>query len=118
MKDKLTIEQSALLIAFGVSSDKASEIEEYKDDVSQWTHRGAPIFTLNDVLKLLPKEIYSDEREILYFLTISMDKYRCYVRYKNLSYCKNFGPTKHAPELIDALYELLCWTIQNKYLKL
>ena len=57
MKTTLTAEQSATLIAKGISADKASEIKEYDDEVSQWTHRGAPTFTLTDLLSLLPKSI-------------------------------------------------------------
>ena len=57
MKTTLTPERSATLIAKGISADKASE---YDDEVSQWTHRGAPIFTLADICELLPKEIERD----------------------------------------------------------
>ena len=36
MKTTLTPEQSAILIAKGISAGKVSEIKEYDDEVSQW----------------------------------------------------------------------------------
>lgn len=114
MKVELTREQSTHLIELGVSADKATKFAglwEIKD--------GKPIvlsrFTLTDVMKLLPKEIYSEEREIFYYLTMTMGAHTSNASYKHAGYTKGFGPTKYEKELIDALYELLVWTIKNKY---
>ncbi len=118
MKRRLTKEQSAHLIELGVNPAKASEIEEYSDEVSQWTHRGTPIFDFADVIALLPPTIYSPAREIDYSLHIVRGDFTSAVFYGHSIYNKGFGPTKYAEELIDALYELLCWTIKDKHCKL
>lgn len=118
MKRRLTKEQSAHLIEIGVSPHKASEIEEYPDEVSQWTGRGAPIFTLCDVIELLPATIYSEEREIDYILHIRKGEFQSAASYRHPIYNRGFGPTKNAKEIIDALYELLCLAIKEKHCKL
>lgn len=118
MKKRLTREQSDKLIELGINPQKASEIEEYTDAVSQWTHRGWPIFTLADIINLLPSTIYSDARDITYSLYIIKGEFQSTVAYRHYAYFKSFGPAKSYAELIDALYELLIWTIKNKYCKL
>lgn len=57
MKTALTTEQSAALIDRGIPKEKASQVKECRDDVSQWTHRGTPIFTLTHLFGHLPKQI-------------------------------------------------------------
>lgn len=115
----LTVEQSATLIAKGISADKASEIKEYDDDVSKWTHRGAPIFTLADILSLLPKEI-------------EIDAHRCGLNiwYHNAHYWMvsyiQFDGSEIAYQskvvardnLIDALYEFICMCIKDMLIDL
>lgn len=110
MKTQLTAEQSANLISKGVSKDRASEIEEYNDPVSQWTHRGQPIYTLTDLLEILPKEIVVDAC----LCGLSIWQHRA--RYWITSYIQYSGReiamqpiAKTAEELIDALYELALW---------
>ena len=118
MKRRLTKEQSAHLIEIGINPNKASEIEVYPDPVSQWTGRGAPIFTFCDVIELLPPTIYSEEREIDYTLHFSKGEFQSAASYRHPIYNRGFGPTKYANEIIDALYELLCWAIKDKRCKL
>lgn len=110
MKDRLTSEQSQRLIELGVDPSKASEVQHFDDAVSQWTNRGYAIFTLSDVLSLLPKEIYNED--IIYHCTINIGSYFNEVLYKyNSLILKSFT----RGELVDALYELLCWTLtRNK----
>ena len=107
MKTRLTTEQSQHLINLGVPKEKASDIEEYSDPVSQWIHRGAPIFTLEDFLngKILPWWIeFGNDK---YGLSIKYNpfgsKHEAY--YDSLFYSFDFCKE----ELIDALYELACW---------
>ena len=120
MKTELTREQSAHLIELGVRADKASKSIGYDtpcEGVKGLYKRGDKVFvfTLADVVKLLPKEIYSEEQEISYYLTMSVSTFNSSVSYRHQCYTKGFGPTKIATELIDALYELLIWTIKNKH---
>lgn len=114
-KSCLTAEQSATLIAKGISADKASEIKEYDDEVSKWTHRGAPIFTLADVCALLPKEVVTDtimrENDVCP-ISIRWDKncQKWFVGYDLVPHPVGVGVDS---ELIDALFSTLCWAIDN-----
>lgn len=56
MKTNLTPEQSDRLIELGVDPSMASEVHPYSDDVSQWTNRGDPIFTLTDISRSCRKK--------------------------------------------------------------
>lgn len=124
MKDRLTPEQSQRLIELGVDPHTASKShivckEPYLGAPNRFCNDvKAPIFNLADVISLLPKEMYSAERDIFYRLNIEMGKFSSSVGYKHYGYPRNFGPTKTAPELIDALFELLVWCITNKYVEL
>lgn len=120
MKTTLTKEQSQHLIDLGIPKAKASDIEEYSDPISQWTHRGAPIFKLEDFLngEILPKEIMLDKEHGLDF---GWDFYanKWVAQYCDEDYlCLYEKAQYYAEELIDALYELTVWCIKNKYLKL
>lgn len=117
MKPSLTPSQSATLIAKGISAYKASEIKEYDDEVSRWTHRGAPIFTLADILSLLPKELKYDSLGRPYILHIEIEKDRAIAAYRR-GWDSVVGADKRCPELIDALYSLLCWVIDKGYIDL
>ena len=118
MKTNLTPEQSQRLIELGVTPSNASEVHPYSDDVSQWTNRGDPIFTLFDILSLLPKEI--DGYPLLIFSkrffeeTDKVDE-GWTVLYTNNDLTAAFGDKGiySTPELIDALFELLVWVLQN-----
>lgn len=135
MKTELTLEQSARLIELGVDASKASatkyEISEtetycgyareivvvdgYIDDYLCREN----IFTLADILELLPKEIknvYGDP----YGLNLNWDKdwEAAYFNVAQFMFCQ--GGVLHyctAPELIDALHELLVWCINNKHIE-
>lgn len=108
MKTCLDKTQSQHLIDLGVPKEKASiEQDMY----------GPALFTLTDLLEILPKEIEG--------------------RYINHSLCMNYGcdmpesehnlwfayyddlndlEPKYAKELIDSLYELCVWCLKSKYL--
>lgn len=92
----------------------------FKDSDSNYS---TSIFTLADLLSLLPKEIivkmefYDEDR--LACLHISSTSEKWYVSYKYESeereyWCKMFN----SEELIDALYKLLLWAIDNNHVKL
>lgn len=123
MKVTLTIQESAELIKRGVSANRAHEIKVYEDPVSEWTHKGCPLFTLADLLSLLPKEITvtmeSYDVDRLACLHISSTNEKWYVSYKyefeeREYWCKMFN----SEELIDALYKLMIWAIAHNHVKL
>ncbi len=120
MKTTLTIEQSAELIKRGVSANKAHELKVYDDPVSKWTHKGCPLFTLADLLSLLPKEL-----DTTYLLTIVGGSKYWYANYAwNECYDRDWskedelGLFTGEKELIDSLYNLLLWAIDNNHVKL
>lgn len=110
MKEQLTKEQSQHLIELGVPKDKASRCiseggnsDVFRVDGGYITKRGTvySIFTLIDLLEILPKEIKNRN-------DINMEWHslmECYVvGYGSIETSRRF-----AKELIDALYELACW---------
>lgn len=121
MKQTLSAEQSATLIAKGISADKASEIKEYDDEVSQWAHRGAPIFTLADILGLLPKGVIHNGLSCKLRITSWYDE-PYFAGYENQVGKYIMGNPYDAPfdaeEMIDVLYELLLWAIDNGHIDL
>ena len=108
MTQRLTKEQSQHLIKLGVPKQLASEIQEFDDDFSKWTHNGDPIFTLDDMFKVVPEKL--DEHP--WFLNIEFERRnRVTAGYKGSGstwdYHKHRWP--HGKTLIEALYELACW---------
>lgn len=119
MKDKLTIEESAKLIELGVDAKLASK------ESAVWgkfkSHK-RPIFTLTDILSILPKEI---DGNILVInatgFNIESEEYEegwC-VFYVNSNFDVAYGEKSifSAPELIDALNQLLKWVLSNGHYK-
>ena len=122
----LSHEQSANLIAKGISADKASAQGEriYKPVALQG---GAikrvfdgyePIFTLADICSLLPKEIVTDtimcENDVCP-ISMRWDKncQKWFVGYELVPHPVGVGVDS---ELIDALFSTLCWVIEKNFL--
>lgn len=126
MKKLLSAEQSATLIAKGISADKASGQGEkiYKPVVLQ---NGSikrvfdgytPIFTLADICGLLPKTIGNFTLDIS---TLSDGTWSvAYHLYDNdddwWSVVRDVQFVHVETELIDALYSLLCLVIEQNLL--
>jgi len=107
MKNKLTIEQSNRLIELGVSRDIASETEIYDEP---WHRAYYAVFTVTDLLNILPKEAtYNGVTETL---TIIIEPHRAMAGYP---FVNSNDVIFYAPELIDALYELTIFCIKNKF---
>lgn len=119
MNNLLTHEQSQRLIELGVDLKLASRFNiecQLDDSVIKF-----PLFSLSDILSLLPKEI-----------TDHIGTYRLRMEFGERgwsAYYVDYGINGDddepyadgifiATELIDALYELLVWCITNKHLKL
>lgn len=115
MKDRLTAEQSARLIELGVDPSKASDNTE----IGAWadSEYGKPIYTLSNLLSLLPKEIKADG--ITYHLNIDYPPIlqvaaRYITEYSEEECLKGMM----CDNLIDCLYELLIWCVKEKFVKL
>lgn len=124
MKTALTIEQSAELIRKGISIDYASG---WKNDPS-FDSGGGYVFTLTDLLSLLPETIEVDFPNFYGSINIE-DCYLCMQKCINDNYTDNrqwcvfytngfqtLGDLC-AKDLIDALYKCLIWAIDNNYVK-
>lgn len=113
MKQKLTIEQSAELIKRGVASEKASIYH----NGSGFNDIGFGfVFTLTDLLLLLPKEAKYDSLGRPYTLHIEISNNFARANYiQNASLIGGCG--KLETELIDTLYDLVLWCL-DKNIKL
>lgn len=73
------------------------------------------VFTLQDIMELLPKEVKTDTDT--YWLTISIydckEWYVCYSMSDEFDYYKEFK----SKSLLEASYNMLCWCAENEYLE-
>lgn len=103
MKSRLTKEQTQTLIRLGISETKASSrIEIQSNHIICTEYR----FTLIDLFEILPAEIYDREENISYCLQSIVSKNGCIAGYGQIKFNND--------ELIDCLYQLVCWYIENK----
>lgn len=125
MRNLLTAEESAKLIELGVSPERASEIKvEVKEPsrgcpniyCSEVKH---PIFTLTDILDILPKKITFGHRTNcrLKLQPIVSSKDRISEVWQACYLHTSLKANAEAPELIDALYSLLVWCLEKGYVK-
>ena len=108
MKTELTIQESAKLVELGIDPKMANGWE-YEARVE--------LFTLSDILSILPKEICLNN------MRASLQMYQHLAKYWIVSYVTYDGnelvyqhPISADKELINALYDLLIWCINKKYL--
>lgn len=109
MKTLLAVEQSANLISKGINAYKASAIIANDDPVSQWTNRGKPVFTLYDLLSIIPQA----DRD-LGGIMISFDVERG----KWASTYEFFDYVAREDELVDSLYKLILYLFDNSDVEL
>lgn len=125
MKTILTIEESQRLIDLGVDPKLASEcVSAMKVCASG---RGIirlpesnPIFTLTDLLSILPESYFSEEYYAEMNLSIEVLNGKWFVNYRYYSGGELAAQDveRESPELIDALYQLLIWCLESKIIKL
>lgn len=107
MKTTLTIEQSAELIKRGVSTERATNNRN-----SQFAF---PTFTLTDLLSLLPTSIMHGNFK-MNIAHNSNGWNASYILWDSCLeglYVRDEDGDMTADELIDALYELLLWCLDN-----
>ena len=110
MKTLLTVEESQRLIDLGVDPKLASYTDVVADESGNH-YVEKLIFSLTDILSILPKEING------YHLNIEASEQGYEVCYKLWDTYHFMGATE-SPELIDALYQLLIWCLEHKIIKL
>ena len=124
MKTQLTAEESAKLIELGVSPERASMRES-----SVAYGNGArgimkapetPIFTLSDLIGILPKKITFGHRTNcrLKMQPIISSKDRITEVWQACYLHTSLKANAESPELIDALYSLLVWCLEKGHVKL
>ena len=125
MKTQLTAEQSAKLIELGVSPERASEIKVEVEEPSRGcpniycSEVKYPIFTLADILDILPKKITFGHRTNcrLKMQPIISSKDRISEVWQACYLHTSLKANAEAPELINALYSLLVWCLEKGYVK-
>lgn len=116
MKQNLTIKQSAELIKRGVSPERATRVPlcATSPDEPRWSE---PIFTIADLLSLLPKSIeYNGYAEAKLNIYTRPHRRECWVA-KYIVSAKTISYDGAGEELIDALYEVL-WKLLDNHVKL
>lgn len=108
MKTQLTREQSDKLIELGIPVDKQSG----RDFNSPYQG----VFILTDLLEILPKEIITKNNSYHAFLNMYIIDEMWIAVYEYIAFDSDIV-VKNTKELIDALYELLLWAIEERYLK-
>ena len=123
MKTSLTAKESAKLIELGVSPKRASES---KSSVAYGNGaRGiikvpeTPIFTLADILDILPKKITFGHRTNcrLKIQPIISSKDRITEVWQACYLHTSLKANAESPELIDALCSLLVWCLEKGYVE-
>lgn len=117
MKTLLTKDQTARLIELGVDAGKATGRIRVSEPIATdkrfaWNYDRS-LFTLSDLLAILPKWI--KHRHYLCFIEMGVDRYSetWYARYVDEHGVDEAETSQSAEELIDALYELLAYCIEN-----
>ena len=125
MKTQLAAEQSAKLIELGVSPERASKRTFDLKDVNNLSkplerRELLPIFTLADILDILPKKITFGHRTNcrLKMQPIISSKDRISEVWQACYLHTSLKANAEAEELIDALYSLLVWCLEKGYVKL
>ena len=125
MKTQLAAEQSAKLIELGVSPERASKRTFDLKDVNNLSkplerRELLPIFTLADILDILPKKITFGHRTNcrLKMQPIISSKDRISEVWQACYLHTSLKANAEAPELIDALYSLLVRCLEKGYVKL
>ena len=110
MKTLLTVKESQRLIDLGVDPKLASR-ETFIFD---------KIFTLDDILTILPKSYFSEEYSAEMNLSIEVldDEWFANYRYYCGGELAGQDVEREAPELIETLYQLVIWCLENKIIKL
>lgn len=115
MKTILTIEQSAELVKRGVSERRATSIV-WSPSENAYIH---PTFTLADLLSLLPNNYPGDELDSgdkrVYLTITAVDWNLWMAKYSTIN---KVIAARTNDEIIDSVYELLLWAIDNNHVKL
>lgn len=138
-KQVLDIQQMQHLKELGVDTSKASMVLLYTDDegeIIEWEdadefpgkfvelydaetgnyehsyRKYCGVFTLQDILDLLPKVIFNDKYKGKLCIEYNEHNNEWIISYKELSVIVFYA---HDENIIDAAYKMLCWCAENGY---
>lgn len=117
----LSIEQMRHLQKLGVDASNASCFWWYAEGENHlyWGKcsdiNGIPTFTLQDMLEMMPRELYLFEEKCILEIYPFLDSW--YVRYMPDEKSGLVPYSFHSYKIINAVYECLCWCAENGYLK-
>ena len=101
---------------------KAEDVLVFTESESDYFEFENPIytFTLQDILDLLPSTIDTETTDEIneYWLELGVserDKSYWFVQYRSVD--DKIYVNKDIGTLIDSAYEMLCWCIENRYVK-
>lgn len=131
----LSIEQMKLLQELGLDTSNASmclccfrenideewKLEIYEDVINQkrdstfWEI--IPTFTLQDIIEMLPRSIQPNLNEGTYYLNLYYYDELWVVDYLNNEGDGSWFTTTSDDSFIKAAYQMLCWCVENGYIK-
>lgn len=126
-KQYLSIEQMLHLKELGVDTSKATfyvnpchpdkhtfSLGAY-NSLMRFSFTKEPVFTLQDILDLLPKKLENrhEEYELTFFYSLESHDWKVQYLNDNVSFMSYRG----GYELIDVAYEMLCWCANSGYIK-
>lgn len=124
----LSVEQMKHLQELGVDTSKASMMyhfwvdKKYKncfllsaDTATPYDSENVPTFTLQDMLEMMPRELYILEEKFILEIYPFLDSW--YVRYMPDEKSELVPYSFHSYKIINAAYQCLCWLAENGYLK-
>lgn len=101
---------------FGFNEEEKN-LEYFDAETGNYDHsyrKDCGVFTLQDIIDLLPKEIYTEKNELatlkIYFPNDGYWEFS----YMGFHKCMEFFIEEN---IIDAAYEMLCWCIKEGYIK-
>lgn len=97
------------------------ELEIYEDVINQKRDSAfweiIPAFTLQDIIELLPRSIQPNPDEGTYYLNLYYYDLSWVVDYLNNEGDGSYFAITSNDSFIEAAYEMLCWCIENGYVK-
>lgn len=116
-----TSNASMCLCCFRENIDEEWELEIYEDVINQkrdstfWEI--IPTFTLQDIIEMLPRSIQPNLNEGTYYLNLYYYDELWVVDYLNNEGDGSWFTTTSDDSFIKAAYQMLCWCVENGYLK-
>ena len=117
---ELGLDTSSASMVFGILDDDSKYLLPNDQDIFERcvVTKYIPAYTLQDIMKLLPTELKQEERRLWLRIDLSDECFYYYYDDCNLvEHRKKVIGYDGVDGLIDAAYSMLCWAIENGYVK-